>query len=149
MSRARVVHFTHSYMETSFGIVRLKKYGMTTFPDWQFLNPLSNSLKIALLIGTFVSLLIILILENSTSKFEKRERIKYRESLAYIFGLAFQRDMGGTNPRMWSGRIVALGYASAMTIIMSIYTARITANSIKQVVIDDFKGFQDEKVISV
>ena len=54
--------------------------------------------------------------------------------------------MGATNPRMWSGRLVALGYAAAMTIIMSIYTARITADGIEGIVKDDFKGFDDERV---
>jgi len=63
-----------------------------------------------------------------------------------VSGLAFQRDMGGTNPREWSGRLVALGYASAMTVVMSMYTARIAVSSIEDNSDDGFKGFWDEKV---
>ena len=66
--------------------------------------------------------------------------------MTYTFGLTFQRDMGGTNPRMWSGRLVALGYASTMCIVVSLYTAGVTARSITQVVDDGFKGYEDEKV---
>ena len=143
--RATVVHFTSHYLESSFGILRIKQQ-VIPFPSWEFLKPLTVELELVILLCTLVSILVIMMLENVGYIMKANQRFSFREVMTYVFGLTFQRDMGGTNPRMWSGRLAALGYASAMTIIMSIYTARITANSIAQNVNDDFKGFQDEKV---
>ena len=143
--RAEVVDFSHHFMESAFGILRIEEYNKD-FPNWQFLKPLSYSLEIALLVATFLTLFIISAIEKGSTHMRRKPTILFQETMAYVFGLSFQRDMGGTNPRMWSGRLTALGYASAMTIIMSIYTARITANSIGHVVIEDFKGFSDGKV---
>ena len=145
--RAEVVHFTNHYIEASFGIVKIKSKQESNFPSWDFLSPLTVQLEIVIMATTIFAILVISILENVGYWFEyQQKRFSTQEVMTYIYGLAFQRDMGGTNPRMWSGRLAALGYASAMTIIMSVYTARITANSIEQTVDDRFKGFNDEKV---
>eukprot|EP00111_Clytia_hemisphaerica_P000282 TCONS_00000718-protein len=142
--RAKDIHFTHHFMESNFGIVRVKEYN-SDIPSFDFLKPVGGNLHFAILASTILTLLTISFLENYFLKFTKKQGVFFQETMAYVFGLTFQRDMGGTNPRMWSGRLTALGYASAMTIIMSVYTARITANSIGQVVMDDFKGFKDKK----
>ena len=136
-----------SFTGTSvYGILRIKKV-KKEFPEWTFLGPLSTNLRWVLCGTAFFSIFIILILENGRFLTEEIfERFPFRETMTYVFGLTFQRDMGATNPRMWSGRLVALGYAAAMTIIMSIYTARITADGIEGIVKDDFKGFDDERV---
>uniref|UniRef100_A0A7M5V4U8 Uncharacterized protein n=2 Tax=Clytia hemisphaerica TaxID=252671 RepID=A0A7M5V4U8_9CNID len=138
------IHFTNHFMESDFGIARVKE--MTKdISSYIFKQLISNPLKRALLVSLIVALLSISLFENLNAKCTSNPFVFLQDTMAYVFGLTFQRDMGGTNPRMWSGRLAALGYASAMTIIMSIYTARITANSIEQVVLDDFKGFQDDK----
>lgn len=144
--RAEVVEFTNHYIETSFGIIR-KSEQRKEFPSWEFLDPLTVQLEIVIMATTLFTIFVISILENVGYwlKYQKKF-FSTQELMTYIFGLTFQRDMGGTNPRMWSGRLAALGYASAMTVIMSVYTARITANSIKQLADDGFKGFADEKV---
>ena len=143
--RAEYIHFTSHFMESDFGIARVRE--MTKkIPSYLFKQPIADSLKLALLVSTIVALFGISLFENLNAKFAANRYVFLQETMAYVFGLTFQRDMGGTNPRMWSGRLAALGYASAMTIIMSIYTAKITANSIGQVVLDDFKGFQDDRV---
>uniref|UniRef100_A0A7M5X0J8 Uncharacterized protein n=1 Tax=Clytia hemisphaerica TaxID=252671 RepID=A0A7M5X0J8_9CNID len=143
--RHEIVDFSYHFIESSYGIIRVKQR-REIFPSWQFLSPLSFSLSMAIFISTLLSLLSISSFENLTAFVYTKRYVLFQESMAYIYGLTFQRDMGGTNPRMWSGRLAALGYASAMTIIMSIYTARITANSIGQFVESDLKGFQDERV---
>ena len=63
---------------------------------------------------------MITILENARllTKSKLAERFSVREVMTYIFGLTFQRDIGAINPRMWSGYLVTLGYASAMTVIL-------------------------------
>ena len=144
--RSNVVHFTNHYIESSFGIVRIKAEA-AQFPSWEFLSPLTAQLEIVIMATTLFAIFIISVLENVGYWFRYQKKLfPTQEVMTYIFGLTFQRDMGGTNPRMWSGRLAALGYASAMTIVMSIYTARITANSIEQIVDDGFKGFNEEKV---
>ena len=144
--RYEAIDFTSFIDKTTFGILRIKKV-KKEFPEWTFLGPLSTNLKWVLCGTAFFSIFIILILENGRYLTDEIfERFQFRETMTYVFGLTFQRDMGATNPRMWSGRLVALGYAAAMTIIMSIYTARITADGIEGIVKDDFKGFDDERV---
>ena len=146
--RAEEVDFTPAYVDTtSFGILRIKGKKVE-FPNWGFLEPITFEIKLAILVSCIIAIGVITILENARflTKSKPAERFPLREAMTYTFGLTFQRDMGAINPRMWSGRLVALGYASAMTVIMSIYTARITANSIEQIVDDGFKGFDDEKV---
>ena len=147
-ARAEDVEFTPAYGETtSIGILRVRK-DEVELQNWGFLDPITLELKIAILVACVIAIGVITIFKNARflTKSKRAERFSLREAMTYIFGLTFQRDMGGINPRMWSGRLVALGYASAMTIVMSIYTARITANSIEQIVDDGFKGFDDEKV---
>ena len=147
-TRAEDVEFTPAYGETtSFGILRIKGNAVE-LPNWGFLEPITLEIKIAIMLACIIAIGMITIFENARflTKSKPAERFSVQEAMTYIFGLTFQRDMGGINPRMWSGRLVALGYASAMTIIMSIYTARITANSIEKIVDDGFKGFDDEKV---
>lgn len=144
--RSNVVEFTNHYLESSFGIIKIKAEA-SQFPSWEFLAPLTVQLEVVIMATTLFAIFIISVLENVGYWFKYQSKLfPTQEVMTYIFGLTFQRDMGGTNPRMWSGRLAALGYASAMTIVMSIYTARITANSIEQIVDDGFKGFNDEKV---
>ena len=144
--RLRAIDYSPPIDLTAFGILRIKSV-KEEFPNWSFLNPMSKELNYAIAGTALLAVCVILLLENG--RFLSRittERFSFREAMVYVFGLTFQRDMGATNPRMWSGRLAALSYALAMTIIMSIYTARITANSITGIVVDDFKGFDDEKV---
>ena len=130
--RAEVVHFTNYYIEASFGIIKIKSKQESNFPSWNFLSPLTVQLMIVIMATTIFAILVISILENVGYWFEyQQKRFSTQEVMTYIYGLLFQRDIGGTNPRMWPGRLAALGYASAVTIIMSVYTARITANSIE------------------
>ena len=144
--RFEAINYSAFFETTGYGIIRIKNV-KKEFPDWTFLAPLSKDLKWALFGTAFLTIFIILLMENGRYLTDEIfERFHFHETMTYVFGLTFQRDMGATNPRMWSGRLAALGYAAAMTIIMSIYTARITADSIGGVVDDDFKGFDDERV---
>ncbi|XP_066932288.1 glutamate receptor ionotropic, NMDA 1-like [Clytia hemisphaerica] len=148
--RAEVVEFAEPFMHTSYGIYRIKKPGVLKFPSWDFMTPLSEHLRWAIIGTCIFALLVIFALENHVFMRIKADTkyFPFRESMTYVFGLTFQRDMGGTNPRMWSGRLAALGYASGMVVIMSIYTAMITANTIITEVDDGFRGFKDEKLLN-
>jgi len=131
IERAKVVNFTASILHGAFAIVRLKTENIK-IPSWDFITPLSLHLKIAIFVSFLIVLVVISVFENVAFAIgARRVWFSTQEVFTYLSGLAFQRDMGGTNPREWSGRLVALGYASAMTVVMSMYTARIAVSSIE------------------
>lgn len=154
--RQSAVDFTSYMLTSSYGMVRTTQdqtqEGKSAL-DWNFIIVLSPLLATAILLSTLIAVLMTFVLENTLNWVFKEGGGKkgsvyfpIREVLTYIVGLLFQRDMGGTNPRRWSGRFVALGYAGAMTVVMSAYTARITVSSISKVEKDNFKGFYSDEV---
>ena len=50
--------------------------------------------------------------------------------LTYAVGLLFQRDIGGLNPRNFGSRVVSTALAIALMIVMTTYTAVLTARNI-------------------
>ena len=154
--RQTAVDFTGYVLTSSYGMIRTTQdptsNGASAL-DWNFITVLSPLLATAIIVSTLVAVSLTFVLENMLNWVFKKGGGKkgsvyfpIREVLTYIVGLLFQRDMGGTNPRRWPGRFVALGYAGAMTVVMSAYTARITVSSISKVEKDDFKGFYSDEV---
>ena len=154
--RQSVVDFTGYVLTSNYGMIRTtqnpNKEEENTL-DWSFATVLSPLLATAILVSTVLVIAFTFVHENMLNwMFSDGGRKKgsvyfpIREVLTYTVGLCFQRDMGGTNPRKWSGRFVALGYAAAMTVVMSSYTARITVSSISNVEKTDFKGFYSDEV---
>lgn len=144
--RSQVVDFSPGYIKTHLGIVRRVVTRELKIVNWEFLDPLEFWLMICILFSTVASVTMIYFIENSTWFFTGSPHFPFRECMTYVFGLTFQRDMGGKNPLKWSGRFVALGYALAMTIVMTTYTAHITANNIRYTDDDGFKGLLDNRV---
>lgn len=154
--RQIAVDFTGYTLMSSYGMIRTTqdpRHSGESALDWNFITALSPLLAASIIVSTFTVVLLTFILENTLNWVFRRGGGKkksiyfpVREVLTYTVGLLFQRDMGGTNPRRWSGRIVALGYAGAMTVVMSAYTARITVSSISEVKKDNFKGFYSDEV---
>lgn len=152
--RMEYVEFTPAYMFTHYVIVRRAKQVSKELIDWEVLSPLEPTLWVALLLSTVMMMLFLYFTENfefyfyhykSTSE-PRKERFPSRESMSYVSGLMFQRDMAGKNPLNWSGRIAALGFAISMTVVMSTYTAKITANNIAEETTSGFNGITDKKV---
>ena len=160
--RASAVLFTSNVLTSNYGIIRTTQLqndekssgiGESNF-DWSFATALSPLLVVCIALSTILVVLLTFVYENimhwirCTTSSTKADYVYFpiREVLSYTIGLCFQRDMGATNPRRWAGRLTALGYAAAMTVVMSAYTARITVSSITDITEDDFKGFYSDEV---
>lgn len=141
-SRLKAVDFSPGYIITNLGMVTRVKMQDLELINWEFLHHLEFGLMIAVLVSTIVLVILVYFIENSSYYLRGFGYFPFREAMTYVVGLTFQRDMGGKNPLKWSGRILALGYAVAMTMVMSTYTAYITADSI-QVQDDSFNGLRD------
>ena len=76
-----------------------------------------------------------------------RRRYPARETLSYVNGVLFQRDLGGVLPRGLPGHVVSIVYAFGMTIMIGTYTAQLTASNISIQYKERFRGFRDRKVI--
>ena len=148
--RVKQVHFTHPYMYDNLAFVlRKPSKQMISFVNWEFVRTMESQLAVCILLSTVVSALFIVCSENVGFLIRHKPYFSTREVMTYIFGLAFQRDMGGKNPLKWGGRVAALSYAGAMTIVMTTYTAHLTAKNIQTEIVDDFKGLKDERVIII
>jgi len=127
------------------GIVRHRESRKTTLFNWSFIQAWDPNLALALTM-TFIALYIsLLIIDNTSNLRRKRTFYTVHEILTYISGLTFQRDLGGRNPYFWSARIPSIMYAFATTIIMTSYTADLTAKGVV-IVESDFNGLKDDRV---
>lgn len=144
--RATAVEFTTGFDVSTMVIITKAKFKTLGFINWEFLKPLESSVVYGIIITTVVSMFAISLTENIRYFIWSKQHFSLREVMTYIFGLTFQRDMGGRNPIRWSGRIAALAYAAGMTIVMTTYTAHIAATNIRIKVHNDFKGLKDHRV---
>ena len=143
--RATVADLPEFLNLSPMGIVRHQETRRTPLFNWAFLRAWDPYLALALLVTFLVLYISLLIIDNSSNVTKKRTFYTVHEILTYLSGLTFQRDLGGRNPYFWSARIPSIMYAFAMTIIMTNYTADLTA---KGVVVkeSDFNGLKDERV---
>ena len=144
--RAKVVKFTPAYDYSYIVFVRRVVKRKLPFMNWHFLRSIEWSLAIAIIVTMITTIIILGIIENGQFMVNSKYRFPLREVMTYMFGLTFQRDLGGKTPINWSGRLTSLAYATTMMIVMSTYAAHIAANSISNDVIDDFEGLADKKV---
>lgn len=145
--RSKYVDFTEPILASTYGIIRRTKTPQLSVVNWVFLNYLELELLILIIITFLSCSLLLYICENILLHFKMKKRYKSREVFTYLSGLLFQRDMGGKNPKRWASRIPCIAYATAMTIIMTTYTANLTASNIVYEDTDDFRGLDDEKVL--
>ena len=121
-------------------LIRINKIESLNFSP---LLPLSLGMWLSILALTFFGAILIPQLECLNAM-----RLPISESVLYFFGLTFQRDIGGTNPRSLSSRVIALSIAISMLIIISTYTAQLTAVTVHHEVKVPVTGFNDDKVNS-
>ena len=151
-SRSKVVDFTEPFMKADISILTGEVRPIISFINWEFLTPLEGNLR-WWIVGTFViGTVLIYILENQdlvlkriTDK-EVYARYRWRDGFSYFSGLTFQRDLGGKNPRKAGARVTAVAFAFGMVIIMTTYTAVLTAAKVSRESSNLFQGFQDQKV---
>jgi len=104
-------------------------------------------LTVQLWIAVLVVPILVIFLLTQTGK-SLGQKYHWRESFTYITGLAFQRDLGGKNPTNWSSKVISLSVALFMLIIMSTYTAVLTANNVMFRRELPITGFNDDLVSS-
>ncbi|XP_066927024.1 glutamate receptor ionotropic, NMDA 1-like [Clytia hemisphaerica] len=114
---------------------------------WSYVKMVDSSLALTLLLTYFVLYIAVLIIEHASNIGNRRSFYTLHEILTYLGGLTFQRDLGGRNPFFWPSRVPSLMYAFATTIIMTTYTADLTA---KGVVVEEsnFKGMKDSRIVN-
>ena len=141
------LHFTSAYQHDYLSFVKRKSsFEEIDFVNWEFVRTMETDLALWILFSTVFSAAFIVFSENIGYLMRSKEYFSTREVMTYIFGLTFQRDMGGRNPLRWGGRVVALSYAAAMTVVMTTYTAHLTAKNIQVVPKNSFLGLKDPRV---
>ena len=147
MARMKVIRFTPAFFH-DHPVVVLRRSSLEEIPfvNWEFVRTMETDLAFLVLVSTLCTALFLVGAENVGFLMRRHKYFSTREVMTYIFGLTFQRDMGGKNPLRWAARIAALSYAAAMMIVMTTYTAYLTAKNIQSETISDFYGFNDQKV---
>jgi len=75
-----------------------------------------------------------------------RKRYSMKEAFSYIASLAWQRDIGGKNPKTKGGRVMSVCYAFFMVISTTLYTASLTASNVTNDNKIKFFGLNDPKM---
>uniref|UniRef100_A0A7M5XHQ9 Uncharacterized protein n=2 Tax=Clytia hemisphaerica TaxID=252671 RepID=A0A7M5XHQ9_9CNID len=146
--RLKEVSFTSAYQHDYLSFVKRKlSFEEIDFVNWEFVRTMESDLALWILFSTVFSATFIVFSENIGYLLRSKKYFSTREVMTYIFGLAFQRDMGGRNPLRWGGRVVALSYAASMTVIMTTYTAHLTAKNIQIVPKNTFLGLKDQRLL--
>ena len=144
-ARAAVADFPEYIDLSQLGIVRSRKTRQQSLFTAEYIKTVDPKTAWTLAITFLVLYIAVLIIENSSNLSQKRTFYTIHEILTYLGGLTFQRDLGGRNPYFWPSRIPCLMYAFGTTIVMTTYTANLTAKGVV-VVESDFKGLKDERV---
>lgn len=151
--RSTAVDFTSPFMRQDVGIVTLSKKKTLEFINWQFVQQVEKSVIITVFIGILVGTFLAYFMENQEIVLKRimnpkdfPPRYFWREGFTYYSGLTFQRDLGGQNPAHFGSRVVAIGFAFGMLVIMTTYTAVLTATKVTQDDADPFLGIKDTRV---
>ena len=148
--RSAVVDFGESYMQVSLGIlVASDTVDEMQFFNFSFVANVTGNLLLVLLFMFIFGLMVLYATENIINRQKQCKKNAYalRESFSYLSGLTFQRDLGGKNPVQGSTRIMFIIFAFGMVIIMTTYTATLTAVQVKQENNNVLTGFKDPKVL--
>ena len=156
--RLREVDFTVPYLESRVEILTLKEMARDELFSLYFLQMYEHE-ALYVLMGVFIfSILSIYITENliifhsnstKRGKEEKRERLHLRDITLYVAASVFQKgDLGARNPRTYSGRVTALGWAFGFLVLTSLYTALLTADRVVTGGYTTFYGMEDKRVRS-
>lgn len=143
--RAKYIDFTTEMMTTHY-VILTRRTQKTKTLNWKFVEFVEPSLAIAFVVCAVAEYIVISILENVHSVMFQKKRFPLLEVMIYLGGLAFQRDLGAKNPVHWSARVPGLTFAISMSILMTTYTAYITATQIDHNDGSDFRGLKDIKV---
>lgn len=124
--RARYVDFTTPYMAGGITVVVKATHKEKPFVNFEAFEPLTAMLWMTVILTTFLSSFVLVVLE-SRCLFRKVDSYPWIESIVYLAGLLFQKDIAGMNPNKPAARAVSVMLALVLLVIMSSYTAVLTA----------------------
>ena len=96
-----------------------------------------------LCLTVFVSLFLYIV---EKIRYLNGSKLRWVDGFIYTVGLLFQRDIGGSNPHYMGSRAIAVAFAIGTMIIITAYTAELTANNVNYVKKLPISGFYDPKV---
>ena len=146
--RSDVIDYTTPYMIGGAGMGTIAKKQLIPFLNIEAFRPLSGLLWLTIFL-ILVAVSIMLVLTEKYGSYRQKSKYAWSESITYLFGLMFQRDIGGINPKNFSSRTVSIALAIVMMVIMSTYTAVLTANKVTHKSVLPITGFSDVKVCSL
>ena len=147
--RLQVIDFTEEIILTRLGMALGNRPRKLKFLNWKFIECIDSGLIFALVIVLTIFCFTTYGMEKITSKYDISttcNQYTLENSFTYGAGLTFQRDLVGKTPVYWSARLLSICYALALMIIMSTYTANLTASKVLSDEYSNFKGMYDEKV---
>ena len=146
--RSTVVDFGESFLHIALGILVASTYADDIeFLNFNFVANVTGDLLLALF-GMFIcGLIILFVTENFLNRLKGLERYyAFRECFSYLSGITLQRDLGGRNPNRGATRIMFIVFAFCMVVVMTTYTATLTAVQVKQENNNVLTGMNDPKV---
>lgn len=150
--RAQYIDFSYPYMTGGVAFVVMEERSQLGFFNFESLAPLSIQLWLIILLITFLSSFLLVAMEekcfvnrNQDVPWEDHS-YPWAESITYLSGLVFQKDIAGKNPQYLSTRIISVMIALVMIIIMSTYTAILTASKVTHKTKIPITGLNDKKV---
>ena len=146
--RSTVVDFGESFLHITLGILVASHYADDMkFFNFNFVGNVAGDLLLALF-GMFIcGLIILFVTENFLNRLKSLERYySFKEGFLYLSGITFQRDLGGRNPNRGATRIMFIVFAFCMVVVMTTYTATLTAVQVKRDNSNILTGLNDPKV---
>lgn len=140
--RHEVVDYTLPFLLGGMAMVTRINEEPLPFVNFEALKSLRLDLWIGTMSVTVVATLLIFI----AAKWRKSEDGIWQDSINHFIGLFFQRDLGGKIPYYLSGAIISISVAVFTYLIMSAYTAALTANYVSYTENLVVSGFDDPKV---
>lgn len=151
--RSKAVDFTSPWVEVDMGILVKPKNAILNFINFEFIAPLKIDLQIALWITVLGFVVLTFILENSVffisltrERYLTEKFFSLYESITYMGGVTFQRDLGGIHPVRPGARVAAVVFAFGMMVIVTTYTALLVQQGVNREEKEPFLGSKDTRV---
>lgn len=149
--RSKVVSFTDPFLIGGIAIVTLLEKSSIPFLNTEVFSPMSMVLWLTLFLVTILTSCLLVLAEKLVTYLKNwkiQRAYTIRQSLHYVAGLLFQRDIGGEPPISYSSRLLSIVVAIATMVVMTAYTAVLTANKVTYTNSLPITGYEDKKVIS-
>lgn len=146
-TRARVVEFSSMIFLGKVKIATVTNETLLPYINSETFEPLTYESWFIVLGLTVIGIFFMYVLE----KLVPSQTASYSliESVVYMVGLLFQRDVGGEIPRHLASRTVSVTMAISMMVLMTAYTAVLTARNIRFGRDLPITGYNDQKVSTI